>query len=167
MGETTAAIEEHLKDAHLPALLCAMVHMTGETDWLKAEWTPVYNPLSRGDTGIPEDEQAKIRARAAVAIKAFLDGKPMALASPSVDVLRRQMDFVAGAPIPEMYVDFLVDELALKGESTKDPKSEHHLPRDGARRLKVLVVGAGMSGLLTGIRLAEAGVPFDDILLVR
>src|SRR5665213_3392070 len=32
-----------------------------------------------------------------------------------------------------------------------------------ARKLKVLVIGAGMSGLLTGIRLSQAGVPFEIV----
>jgi len=156
-------LEEILKDAHLPALLTALVHMTGDDHWLRTEWTPVYNPLSRGDTGIPEDEQAKIRAEAAEAIRAHLAGKPLALPQPPLDLLRRQMDFVAGAPIPEQYADFLVDELTLAGKSSKDPQFDQPQLKDAARKLKVLVVGAGMSGLLTGIRLAQAGVEFEIV----
>jgi len=163
MADAVADLEEILKDAHLPALLTALVHMTGDTHWLRPEWTPVYNPLSRGDTGIAEDEQAKIRKEAAAAIRAHLDGKPLALPNPSIDILRRQMDFVAGAPIPEQYVDFLVDELTLKGQSSKDPQFDQPRLKEAARKLKVLVVGAGMSGLLTGIRLSQAGVPFEIV----
>ncbi len=161
MAETD--LEEILKDAHLPALLTALVHMTGDTHWLRPEWTPAYNPLSRGDTGIPDDEQAKIRAEAATAIRAYQAGKPLALANPPLDTLRRQMDFVAGAPIPEIYADFLVDELALTGKSSKDPQFDQPRLKAAARRLKVLVVGAGMSGILTGIRLAQAGIAFEII----
>jgi hypothetical protein len=36
------------------------------------------------------------------------------------------MDFVAGAPIPEQYVDFLVDELALKGRAPRTRSSTSH-----------------------------------------
>ncbi|MBL8772338.1 MAG: NAD(P)/FAD-dependent oxidoreductase [Phenylobacterium sp.] len=163
MAETVEQIEEILKDSHLPALMCAMVQMTGDTDWLKSEWTPVYNPLSRGDTGIPEAEQAQIRKRAAAAIHAYLGGRPLALQNPATDILRRQMDFVAGAAIPEQYVDFLVDELSLKGRSSKEPHFEAPQVQAAARRMKVLVIGAGMSGLLTGIRLSQAGVPFEIV----
>ena len=163
MAEDRVDLEEVLKDAHLPALMAALVHMTGDASWLKAEWTPVYNPLSRGDTGIPEADQAAIRKAAAVAIQAYLDGKPLAMPSPDLATLRRQMDFVAGAPIPEQYADFLVDELALAGASTKDPKFDQARLKEAAGKLKVLVVGAGMSGILTGIRLAQAGVPFQIV----
>src|SRR5262249_29337445 len=83
--------------------------------------------------------------------------------APPTEVLRRQMDFVAGAPIPEMYVDFLVDELVLKGRSSKDPHFEAPAAQAAARRMHVLVIGAGMSGLLTGIRLSQAGVPFEIV----
>lgn len=163
MAEIPADLETVLKDAHLPALMAALVHMTGDAGWLRPEWKPVYNPLSRGDTGIPEDEQAKIRAQAAEAIRAYLAGKPMALPNPPVDILRRQMDFVAGAEIPETYVDFLMDELALAGQSSKDPRFDQPKVEAAARRMKVLIVGAGMSGLLTGIRLSQAGVPFEIV----
>ena len=163
MADIPANLEEILKDAHLPALMDAMVHMTGDTHWLRSDWTPVYNPLSRGDTGIPEEEQAKIRTEAAAAIREYLAGKPLAMPSPPIDVLRKQMDFVAGAPIPEQYVDFLVDELTLAGKSTKDPQFDQPQLKAAARKLKVLVIGAGMSGLLTGIRLSQAGVPFEIV----
>jgi 4-hydroxyacetophenone monooxygenase len=163
MADAPADLEEILKDAHLPALMTALVQMTGETDWLKDAWKPVYNPLSRGDTGIAEAEQTKIRARAASAIRDFLAGKPLQLPNPPNEILRRQMDFVAGAPIPEQYVDFLIDELALKGKTSKDPHFEAPELQAAARKMKVLVVGAGMSGLLTGIRLLQAGVPFEIV----
>ncbi|HEY0649970.1 NAD(P)/FAD-dependent oxidoreductase, partial [Phenylobacterium sp.] len=163
MADARVDIEEALKDAHLPALMAALVQMTGDMSWIRPEWTPVYNPLSRGDPGLPEDVQAEMRKGAAVAIQAYLDGKPMQMVRPDHATICKQMDFVAGAPIPEQYVDFLVDELVLEERSTKDPRFEAPKVQAAARKMKVLVVGAGMSGLLTGIRLSQAGVPFEIV----
>ena len=163
MAQDQVDIETALKDAHLPALLTALVHMTGDASLMRPEWTPTYDPLSRGDTGLSPAAEAEIRTLAAAAIRAHLDGKPLAMPSPDLATLRRQMDFVAGAPIPEMYADFLVDELTLAGKSSKDPQFEQPALQAAARKLKVLVVGAGMSGLLTGIRLAQAGVAFEIV----
>jgi 4-hydroxyacetophenone monooxygenase len=73
------------------------------------------------------------------------------------------MDFIAGQEIPQQYVDFLIDELALDGHSTKDPKWETPELKAAARRMHVLVVGAGMSGILTGIRLSQAGIDHEII----
>ena len=163
MADVPANLEEVLKDAHLPALLTALVHVTGDTSWLKPEWAPTYNPLERTDIGLSEAVQAEARKAAAAAIREHLAGKPVQMPHTDEATLRRQMDFVAGAPIPQQYVDFLVDELALEGHSTKDPQFEQPELKAAARKLKVLVIGAGMSGLLTGIRLSQAGVPFEIV----
>ncbi|MCR5880502.1 NAD(P)-binding domain-containing protein [Phenylobacterium sp. J367] len=157
-------LEQALADAHLPALLAALVHVTGDPDWLRPEWAPTYVPLTRGDPGISEEEQAKIRKQAKAAIEAFIaSGAPPKLTTPDRQLLGRMMDFVGGGPIPDMYGDFLFDELAISGTSSKDPKFEAPKVREAARRLRVLVIGAGMSGLLTGIRLSQAGVPFEIV----
>ena len=117
-----AELDRALEAAHLPALVAAMVHLTGDASWLKAEWMPVYTPLSRGDTGLPDEVQADIRSRAKVAIEALLAGAPLKAPTPDTPTLRKMMDFVAGAPIPETYADFLIDELAISGKSSKDPQ---------------------------------------------
>jgi len=72
MADAQMDLDTALEAAHLPALVAAMVHMTGDPGWLKPEWTPVYTPLSRGETGLSEAAQAEIRTRAKAAIEAFL-----------------------------------------------------------------------------------------------
>ena len=157
------SLDQALASAHQPALAAALVQITGETHWLRDEWKPAYVPLSRGDTGVPEAEQAKFRQEAKAALTAWFEGDgAIALPAPSGDLLQKMMSFVAGAEIPEGYGDFLTDELALTG-STKDPHWETPRLKAAARKMHVLVVGAGMSGLLTGIRLSEAGVDFEIV----
>jgi 4-hydroxyacetophenone monooxygenase len=162
MGETVD-LDKVLKDAHLPALMAALVHMTGDTSWLRREWSPTYNPLVRDDIGLQEEVKDRIRASAKTAIEVFLAGRPLQMTEPDTATLRRMIDFVAGAEIPEGYADFLTDELALSGTSSKDPQFDQPQVKAAARRLKVLVIGAGMSGILTGIRLSQAGVPFEIV----
>ena len=156
-------LDRGLETAHLPALLAAMVHITGDADWLKPEWTPVYVPLSRGETGLSEAVQAEIRAKAKAVILEYLTDGKVAAPTPDLPTLRRMMDFVGGVPVPEEYADFLTDELAISGKSSKDPQFEQPRLQEAARKLKVLVIGAGMSGLLAGIRLSQAGVGFEII----
>jgi 4-hydroxyacetophenone monooxygenase len=163
MADLDRKLDEALQVAHLPALLASLTHITGDAGWLRPEWAPTYVPLSQGDPGLPADVQDDIRAQARVALKAFLADGKVAQATPDMPTLRRMMDFVAGAPIPAEYADFLIDELAIDGHSSKDPKFDAPKVREGARRLKVLVIGAGMSGLLTAIRLSQAGVAFEVI----
>ena len=163
MSNLDRQLDEALESAHLPALLASLTHITGDASWLRPEWTPVYVPLSRGDPGLPAEVQDDIRTQAKAALKAYLADPKVALSTPDTPTLRRMMDFVAGAPIPAEYTDFLLDELAIDGHSSKDPKFDAPKVREGARKLKVLVIGAGMSGLLTAIRLSQAGLAFEVI----
>src|SRR5688572_5498752 len=141
-GELDAALEV----AHLPALLLCMVHLTGDPSWLRREWRPSYTPFDRGDTGVSPEEQAKIRAAARPVIESWLAGDRQLPPPPPAQVVRRMMDFIAGADIPEGYADFLMDELAITGESSKDPRWEAPRLKGAAQKLKVVVIGAGMSG---------------------
>lgn len=156
-------LDDALAVAHLPALLAALVHITGDASWLRPAWRPQYQPLSRGETGLGPETDAEIRAAARAAIAQFLAGDRKLPPSPEVATVRKMMDFVAGVDIPESYADFAMDELAIVGRSTKDPQFEQPKLKEAVRKLKVLVIGAGMSGLLTGIRLSQAGVPFEIV----
>ena len=157
------ALDQALAAAHQPALAAALVQMTGDLNWLRKEWTPTYTPLTRGETGVPEAEQIKFRTEAKAAILDWVaKGSPPPV-TPEPAALRRMMSFVAGAGIPENYADFLHDELAIGGQSSKDPQWTAPALKAAARRMHVLVIGAGMSGLLTGIRLTQAGVDFEIV----
>ncbi|HWF00714.1 MAG TPA: NAD(P)-binding domain-containing protein [Caulobacteraceae bacterium] len=156
-----AAVDEALSCAHLPALLMSLVHLTGNAGLLTAERRPNYEfVLSNGfDGGYPAKVQEDIRRRARTAILAHLDGTPLP-PPPSDEVVRRMMDWIAGADIPRRYFDFLLDELQLSGRDTKAPDWSSPSLKAAAAKTRVIVVGAGMSGLLTGIRLQQAGVDF-------
>jgi 4-hydroxyacetophenone monooxygenase len=163
MPADLAMLDEALAVAHLPALLAALVHVTGDAGWLKPEWRPAYQPLSRGETGLGPETDAEIRAATRAALVAFLEGDRQLPPSPDVATVRQMMDFVAGVDIPEGYADFAMDELAIVGRSSKDPQFDQPKLQAAARKLKVLVIGAGMSGILTGIRLSQAGVNFEIV----
>ena len=116
--------------------------------------------LAPGDLGgYSEEVQADIRSRAKAAIEAHLAGAPLP-PPPSLATVRRMMDWIAGVDIPDHYAPFLLDELQLTGEDTKAPNWSEPSLKAAAGKLSVIIIGAGMSGLLAGIRLKQAGVPF-------
>jgi len=162
MTDIGATVDRALAEAHLPALLMSLVHLTGDASLLTPERRPVYMPLTDGRLGgYPESVQADIRARAKAAILAHLAGAPLP-AAPSAQTVRRMMDWIAGADIPANYAPFLTEELALTGADAKAPDWSAPALKAG-KKMKVVVVGAGMSGLLAGIRLKQAGLDFTII----
>jgi 4-hydroxyacetophenone monooxygenase len=156
----TRVPDEALACAHLPALLMSVVHLTGDAGLLTEARRPAY-PLmgDASDGGYPPDVQSDIRERARAAIEAYLNGAPLP-PPPPTETVRRMMDWIAGADIPAHYAPFLMDELQLSGVDTKAPDWSAPKLREAAKRMKVIVVGAGMSGLLTGVRLKQAGIDF-------
>ena len=153
-------IDEALAEAHLPALLMSLVHLTGDAGLLTAERRPVYDPTADPSLGgFSEAIQSDIRARARTAIKAHLAGAPLP-PPPSAQTVQRMMDWLAGADIPSHYAPFLTDELQLTGKDTKAPDWSAPKLRAASKSMKAIVVGAGMSGLLAAIRLQQAGIEF-------
>ncbi len=90
---------------------------------------------------------------------AHMRGKPLP-PPPDAATMRKMMDFIAGADIPERYVPFLTEELGIAVEDTRDPKWDTPKLKQAAAKMKVVIIGAGLSGLLSAIRLQQAGVPF-------
>ncbi|HEY5290485.1 MAG TPA: NAD(P)/FAD-dependent oxidoreductase [Caulobacteraceae bacterium] len=158
-----AALDAALAEAHLPALLASLIHLTGDTSLLTPERRPTYVLMADNKAGgYSQAIQDDLKARAKTAIEAHLAGAPMAPPL-SDDAVRRMMDWVAGADIPDHYAPFLLDELSLDGRTTKTPDWSSPKLSAAAKRLKVVVVGAGMSGILTGIRLKQAGIDFTIV----
>jgi 4-hydroxyacetophenone monooxygenase len=150
-----------LAEAHIPSLMAAMVHLTGDAIHIRDENKPAYDIFGDGQGNIKPEVQAKIRAAAKRAYIEYACGKRLP-PPPSHDTIRRMMDFMAGAAIPERYVPFLKEELGIAVEDTRVPRWDSPKLKVAAAKM-VVIVGAGLSGLLSGIRLAQAGVPFEII----
>ncbi len=155
-----STIDEALAQAHLPALLMSLVHLTGDEGLLTHERRPTYELMADPAMGgFSEAVRTDLLARARSAIKAHLEGAPMP-PPPPPEVVQRMMDWIAGQDIPTHYAPFLIDELQLRGTDTKAPDWSTPKLRAAAKSMKAIVIGAGMSGLLAGIRLQQAGIDF-------
>jgi 4-hydroxyacetophenone monooxygenase len=157
-------LEQGLNEAHLPALIMSLVHITGDAGLLDRFPRPVYDFFAEGRLGgyTPEQQQ-EIRDLARATLTKFRAGDGKLPPPPTGAAVLKMMNFIAGADIPEHYIPFLMEELALDGLDVKRPQWAG--PKIDARKkdMRVVVIGAGMSGLLSAIRLQQAGIAFDVI----
>ncbi|MGZ5940367.1 MAG: flavin-containing monooxygenase [Rhizomicrobium sp.] len=161
--ETDAAIKAAIDEAHLPSLIAALVHVTGDAGLVTGDIKPVYDFFGDGQGGLTAEQIASTKVRALDALKKYRDAGSKLPPQPTRATVRKMMNFVAGADIPERYVPFLEEELALDGV---DPKAVHGLdeiPQSQKKDFRVLVIGAGMSGLLAAIRLKQAGIAYTVV----
>jgi 4-hydroxyacetophenone monooxygenase len=160
--DNASEIEWALKDAHIPSLMMALVHLTGSAAHLTDDMKPVYDFFGDGQGGFSAEKQQQIRNAAKAALLAHMGGKPLP-PPPDIATIRKMMDFIAGAEIPERYVPFLQEELGIAVEDTRDPKWDTPKLKGAAAKMKVVIIGAGLSGLLSAIRLQQAGVKFTIV----
>ncbi len=152
-------LESRLAELDVQPLLLVYGHLTGDTATLDR-----FAPYIKGAWGfeetVPEDMKAELRGKLIATFKDYAAaGRPLPPA-PSRELLQKMADTAVGAHVPEAYYAMIYDELNFDG---KDAKTVQWRKAPGAARLaefKVLVIGAGFSGIAMGAKLKDAGYNF-------
>ncbi len=158
----TAADEQQFAQAiavaNIPTLLMVLVQLTGELHWLEEPYKPGrQSGVGDNDSGgLEPRHQAEVREAALEAIVAWKNGRPVALADPSAEMLVRMLSVAMAEHVPAEYGEFT-------GAQLGQIKFLDHEPYDLPDGFKVLIIGAGVSGLCAAINLQMAGVPFEII----
>ena len=158
-------IESALQEAYVPLLMVTLVHLTGDMTLLRGDIHPnadFATFLGDPQGGISEEHQARIRSHALDVLKAYRDSGGRLPPPPSEESVHEMMSFIIGQPIGQDYVNFLIAELALDGQDAYAQPIDA-VPDAVKQRFHVVIVGAGMSGVLAAIRLQEAGVPYTVV----
>jgi len=155
-----AAIAAALEDVSVPTLLVSLVHLTGDASILDGPLRPAGNYLNEVQGFMTPEDQAAARAFALEAIIAFRDGGCVLPPPPGPDVVRTMMSFLVAQDVPEEYVPMMLEELELDGADARDLHWGDAIPAEAKAGFAVVVIGAGMSGLLAAIRLGQAGIPY-------
>ena len=155
------ALAAALEDAHIPSLMLALIHLTGDLSPIRGEIRPKMEFLNPDD-GITDEQRAQVRAAAVTALAAHRDN-PQPFFMPNGGELREMLQFMVGEDVSEEYVEFLISELSLHGEDPYAQPKVETIPAATKENFKVLIIGAGMSGLLSAVRLQDAGIPFQIV----
>ena len=146
------------------ALAATTVHMTGRMDVLRAGTRP-RTPGFNGDVSgqLSEEEAARIRAEGLAAIKAWRDAGRPAPYRPSEAELREMTNFVVGMDLPDGYFPLVIEDMAYEADDPRTFRWNRPVSSETKAHYPVLVIGAGMSGMLMGLRLRQADLPFTII----
>ncbi len=156
-------IRAMLADVNVPALLAALVHISGDAKYVRGDIRPVTEDFAEDLDGLTEAEREAARAMAFDVLKTYRDRGCTLPPDPSGDLVEEMMAFIAGHPVPEGHAPFYLEEMDLYGQDTRTIEMNGAVPADMKGKFRVLVIGAGMSGILAAIRLKQAGIPFEII----
>ncbi len=161
--EDDGFIAEALESASIPTLMMAMLHITGDLSLLEGTIRPQKAVMGDTQGLLTLEDQAEIRRQALDVLTAYRDGDGQLPAPPSRETILRMMRFFVGEDVPDTYVPMMLEEMDLDNE---DSRATAWKKKDSSTResdFHVLVIGSGMSGVLTGIRLEQAGIDYTVV----
>jgi 4-hydroxyacetophenone monooxygenase len=159
INDDDAAIAAALEEASVPCLMMSMIHMSGDTSLLDGDIRPVMCFLNEMQCAMSPEQQAQMRGRALAVIKAYRDRGCTLPPPPDRPTIQRMMSFLVAGEVTAEYVPMMLEEMELDGVDQRAVPFDDISPAARAD-CPVLVIGAGMSGILAGIRLEEAGIPY-------
>ena len=151
-------IAASLEDVSIPTLLLSLVHITGDLELIRGQLAPAGLFLNEVQGYMSEEDKAAARALALPIIAAYRDAGCPEPAPLDQAAVAEMMRWLVCEEVPDEYVEMLMEEMELDGTDARS------CPPPGTKQaraaLPVVVIGCGESGLLAGIRLAEADIPF-------
>jgi 4-hydroxyacetophenone monooxygenase len=149
-----------LEDVSIPTLMLSLVHMSGDPELIRGALRPAGLFLNEVQGFMSEEDKMKVRDLARPIIADYRDRGCPEPEPVSPELLREMMSWIACADVPLEYVPMLMEEMELDGADARRPAAGHD---DGREQFPVVVIGCGESGLLAGVRLKEAGIPFTIV----
>ncbi|UXA19458.1 NAD(P)/FAD-dependent oxidoreductase [Mycobacterium sp. SMC-4] len=160
-GASDAAIRAAVDDASVPALLMSMVHMTGDLSLLDELPRPYMLIPMDLQGGMSEPDKQIVRDRAFHVICDYRDrGCPPPFV-PDSRQMRRMLDVISAGEVTEDYIDYVAADLRLTDDDELGPTLTS--TADQRADFPVVVIGCGEAGLLAGIKLRQAGIPFTIV----
>ncbi len=152
-------IAEALEDASLPALIPALVHLTGDFGLIDRY---ASREIGRNvdDAAMSEAEIGAVRALALETIRALRDGRAVPPVSPSDEDLVRLLTWCAGEAVGAEYLPLALEEMRLDDRDERGLTWTSPPDSETLAKFQVVIIGAGLGGLCAAIRLEQAGVPY-------
>ncbi|MBT8447797.1 MAG: NAD(P)/FAD-dependent oxidoreductase, partial [Gammaproteobacteria bacterium] len=155
-------LQEALAAADVPVLLMVLTQLTGEARWISPPFLPRREIYFFADEsgGLPENLQDEVRASALEALLDYYAGRLDPAPPPSEERFLEMMRVCVGEHVPDEYLAMMLEEMGLR---RRDPVWHARPGANAIADFRVLIIGAGMSGLCAAIKLKDAGIPFEII----
>ncbi len=146
-----------LSECDVPTLLMTYSHLSGDQSIL-ARFQPHIHSIASGQTtNIPADLADELRAKMRFILT---DPSSQLPPIPCPEHLQNIMTAAMGEHVDAEFIPLLLEQTGL-GQQVD--RSQRPARQYRPQRIKVLIIGAGLSGMAAGIKLSEAGYDFEII----
>ena len=154
----SSTLKTALADANIPTLLMVLVHLTASNEWLSPRYqcTKVRGIDDHDTGGLDPAIQQEVRDAAHTALLAWKQGHAPKLQPASAQLVQDMLSISIGEAFPSSYSDMAAAGLGLDPEFALDQKDQFNVPAG----FQVVVIGAGVAGICSAIRLKQSGIPF-------
>lgn len=158
INATDEELRVALESANLPTLLVVLAQLTGDRSWLADPYRPSRTKaLDDNDSaGLPPQRRAEVRAAAWEVLRRWRDG---ALPEPPVPDETEIVEWLSacmGEPVPAEYGRMMAEEAGFRPRDA----AWSDAPPARVSDFRVVVIGAGISGICAAIKLGELGIPY-------
>jgi 4-hydroxyacetophenone monooxygenase len=150
-----SALRAALREANVPTLLMVHTQLTHDEAFLEKFAPHTHSPFSGAQNDIPPELEDELRERLFTLLtrEEPLPERPLPRA-----LLQKMMSIGVGEPVDDEFIPLLLDQMALEKPGSRKQRPGRALPPPDFR---VVVIGAGMGGIIAGVQLADAGYAFE------
>ena len=160
-NDSDDVIRAAVAEASVPSLLMSMVHMTGDMGLLDDLPKPFMLIAMDLQGGMSEPDKQTVRDRGFDVIRDYRDrGCPPPFV-PDAAQLQTMLDVMSAGQVTAEYLDYVAADLRFSDADQRGPVLAS--TAEQRSEFPVVVIGCGEAGLLAGIKLKQAGVPFTII----
>jgi 4-hydroxyacetophenone monooxygenase len=156
-----AELREITESANLPSLLMVIYQVTGDSRWLEPPYCPTRSRgLSDHDSGgLSGPIQDEIRSSGAQVLFDLQSGRAPAIPMPNAEQTSLMLGVCVGESVDSSYGAMFSEEFERRIGVEEDIDIAERVPPG----FHVLVIGAGVSGIIAAQRLGQMGVSYTVV----
>jgi len=153
----TPELRRALQEAEIHTLLMTYVHISGDTAMLEAFAPHIKSPYAVPPEAIPAELEDILREKM---LHVLVTPGAARDEDPSEAQMHHMMSVGLAEEVADEFLPLLYDQIGFRQEQPRKTRADR---KPANPNFKVLVIGAGMTGLAAGVKLDEAGYEWEVI----